>query len=160
MSCPFSGSLTAYYLNGIPVQTSIPHHSGACCADAPSIPLDITVGTAAKNATIVSGLACASILSDSVTFNTNLLTSFQRTIALNLPCLSLFTFYAYLLEWRGGVTGRQDSSLGHPSRHSLKNIATMSGVDVTHQCSAPTQEHSERPENARTPFDLSRTPTR
>ena len=97
-------------MDGTPFQTSIPHHSSAYCADAPSIPLEITVVTATENATIVSGPACASILSDSVTFNTYLLTSFQRIIALNLPCLSSLPFSAYTLEWSSDVTGRHDYS--------------------------------------------------
>ena len=62
--------------------------------DTPSIPISITVVTAAKNVTIVSGLACASTLSDSVTFNTNPLKLFQRIIALKLPCLSSFPLSA------------------------------------------------------------------
>ena len=77
-----------------PFQTFINHHSGACFAYASRIPLDITVGSTAKNATIASGPAGASILSNSVIFNTNLLTSFQRIVDPKLPCLSsiqLFT---------------------------------------------------------------------
>ena len=57
-----------------------------------------------QNVTIVSGPACASILSDSAIFNTNLLTSFQSIIIPNLLCLSSFQLFEFPLECNDGVT--------------------------------------------------------
>ena len=148
-----------YSPDGITVQNRINHKSGACCVDAPIITRETTVGTAAKNATIVSGPAGASILSNYAIFNTNLLTSFQRINAPKLPCLSYLPLLAYPLEWNGGGTGGHYSSQPHPSRKSFTPIPSVSGVDVTRQCSALTQATSERPMNVHTPFDLELTPT-
>ena len=157
--CPFSGSLTAYYREGIPVQTRIHHHFGAFCAYALIIPHKTTIVTADERNRIFSGPAGASIPSDSSIFSINLLPLFQRIMAPKLLCLSYFPLFALSLEKNGGVTSVHDYSQNHPPKKSSASISYVSSVDATHQCSAISQAPSDMVTTVPTLFNLTQTPT-